>query len=84
MQRFFEGKKWLLLIAIVLAGSHARAQGTRDTLTLNLDKALEIALSDNPTIKVAGQEILLKKEARREAYAGLFQKPVWWAVIHEP
>lgn len=40
MQRFFEGKKWLLLIAIVLAGSHARAQGTRDTLTLNLDKAL--------------------------------------------
>ena len=72
MQRFFEGKKWLLLIAIVLAGSHARAQGTRDTLILNLDKALEIALSDNPTIKVAGQEILLKKEARREAYAGLF------------
>ena len=53
MQRFFEGKKWLLLIAIVLAGSHARAQGTRDTLILNLDKALEIALSDNPTIKVA-------------------------------
>ena len=72
MQRFFEDKKWLLLIAIVLAGSHARAQGTRDTLILNLDKALEIALSDNPTIKVAGQEILLKKEARREAYAGLF------------
>ena len=53
MQRFFEGKKWLLLIAIVLAGSHARAQGTRDTLILNLDKALEIALTDNPTIKVA-------------------------------
>ena len=61
MQRFFEDKKWLLLIAIVLAGSHARAQGTRDTLILNLDKALEIALSDNPTIKVAEEEIALKK-----------------------
>lgn len=67
MQRFFEGKKWLLLIAIVLAGSHARAQGTRDTLTLNLDKALEIALSDNPTIKVAEEEIALKK-VRNPAY----------------
>ncbi|KAA6320135.1 Outer membrane protein TolC, partial [termite gut metagenome] len=30
------------------------------------------ALSDNPTIKVAGQEIELKREANREAYAGLF------------
>ena len=72
MQRFFEGKKWMLAVAILLAGGYTRAQGMQDTLTLNLDKALEIALSDNPTIKVAGQEILLKKEARREAYAGLF------------
>ena len=39
MQRFFEGKKWLLLIAIVLAGSHARAQGTKDTLTLKIETA---------------------------------------------
>lgn len=61
MQRFFEGKKWLLLIAIVLAGSHARAQGTRDTLILNLDKALEIALSDNPTIKVGKRRLPSRK-----------------------
>ena len=71
MQRFFEGKKWLLLIAIVLAGSHARAQGTKDTLTLNLDKALEIALSDNPTIKVAEEEIALKKVSRKETWQNL-------------
>ena len=64
-------KKWLLLIAIVLAGSHARAQGTRDTLTLNLDKALEIALSDNPTIKVAEEEIALKKVSRKETWQNL-------------
>jgi outer membrane protein TolC len=37
-----------------------------------LDKALEIALNDNPTIKIAGQEIELKKEANKEAYSGLF------------
>ena len=48
MQRFFEGKKWMLAVAILLAGGYTRAQGTQDTLTLNLDKALEIALSDNP------------------------------------
>ena len=60
-----------MLIAIVLAGSHARAQGTRDTLILNLDKALEIALSDNPTIKVAEEEIALKKVSRKETWQNL-------------
>jgi outer membrane efflux protein len=44
----------------------------QDTLRVTLQDAVRIALSDNPTIKVAGQEIQLKKEARREAYAGLF------------
>jgi outer membrane protein TolC len=39
---------------------------------INLEQALAIALSDNPTIIVAGMEIELKKEANREAYAGLF------------
>lgn len=34
MQRFFEGKKWVLAVAIVLVGAYARAQGTKDTLTL--------------------------------------------------
>lgn len=40
-------------------------------LTVSLKQAIEIALSDNPTIRVAGQEIELKKEAKKEAIAGL-------------
>jgi len=52
--------------------SNTKCTSTRDTLRITLQDAVRIALSDNPTIKVAGQEILLKKEARREAYAGLF------------
>ena len=44
MQRFFEGKKWVLAVAIVLVGAYARAQGTKDTLTLNLAKAIELSL----------------------------------------
>ena len=71
MQRFFEGKKWVLAVAIVLVGAYARAQGTKDTLTLNLAKAIEIALSDNPTIKVAEEEIALKKVSHKESWQNL-------------
>ncbi|MDR1098641.1 MAG: TolC family protein [Tannerella sp.] len=40
-------------------------------LSVDLKQAIEIALSDNPTILVAGQEIALKKEVKKEALAGL-------------
>lgn len=61
----------MLAVVILLAGGYTRAQGTQDTLTLNLDKALEIALSDNPTIKVAEEEIALKKVSHKEAWQNL-------------
>ena len=70
-RKSFTGKKLLLAAMALLAFSYAQAQETRDTLTLTLNKAIEIALSENPTMKVAGQEIELKKEVKREAYAGL-------------
>lgn len=56
-----------LALALLLTGA-VRAQ---ETLNLTLDKALEIALADNPTIKVADQEIVLKKEANKEAWQTL-------------
>jgi len=37
-----------------------------------LDKALEIAMSENPTVKVADQEIEKKKYAKKGSYAALF------------
>lgn len=40
-------------------------------MRINLDQAIEIALSDNPAIIVAGQEIELKKAANKEAIYGL-------------
>ena len=55
-----------LFLLLYVAIQSAQAQ---DTLRITLQDAVRIALSDKPTIKVAGQEILLKKEARREAYA---------------
>ena len=60
------GKKILLAVVLaVFTGGLVRAQEVKDTLTLTLDKALEIALSENPTMRVADQEIQLKKEAKK-------------------
>jgi hypothetical protein len=49
----------------------AYAQETTPTMHLTLDKAIELALSDNPTIKIAEQEIQLKEVAKKEAWQNL-------------
>lgn len=67
--KFFVRPTLALMLLAFTAVQDVQAQ---DTLRVSLQEAVRIALSDNPTIKVAGQEIQLKKEARREAYAGLF------------
>ena len=68
----FLSKKMLLAVVVLLSVGYVQAQEAKDIVLLTLDKALEIALSENPTMKVAGQEIQLKKEAKKEAYGGLF------------
>ena len=71
MQRFWVGRALLLAVAVLYAGGYVRAQEAKDTLTLTLDRALEIALSDNPTIKVAEEEIALKKVTHKETWQNL-------------
>lgn len=68
------GKKMLLTAMALCAFGFAKAQTeqtTQNTLTLTLDKALEVALDENPTIKVAAEEIALKKVASKEAWQSL-------------
>ena len=68
------GKKMLLTAMALCAFGFAKAQTeqtAQSTLTLTLDKALEIALDENPTIKVAAEEIALKKVASKEAWQSL-------------
>lgn len=68
------GKKMLLTAMALCAFGFAKAQTeqtTQNTLTLTLDKALEIALDENPTIKVAAEKIALKKVASKEAWQSL-------------
>ena len=43
-----------------------------DTLVLNLEKALSIALSENPMIKIANKEVQRVDYARKEAWSALF------------
>lgn len=49
----------------------ASGEASPETVRINLEQAIQIALSDNPTIVVAGQEIELKKAAKKEALYGL-------------
>ena len=61
-------KPVLALAVLLMLATGANAQ---DTLRITLKEAIQIALSENPTIKVADQEIQLKKEANREVIWGL-------------
>lgn len=61
---------WVVLMLLPsLAFTSVKAQ---DVLQLNLSKALEIALSENPTVKIADKEIEKKKYAQKGSYATLF------------
>lgn len=70
-KKSFSVRKGMLAVALLAAGSTVLAQDVKDTLSLTLDKALEIALSDNPTIKVADEEISLKEVAHKETWQNL-------------
>ena len=59
------------VFALLAMFTLARAQETTPTMQLTLDKAIELALSENPTIKVAEKEIELKKVSQNEAWMNL-------------
>ena len=68
------GRKILLATVALCAFGIAKAQNAqaaKDTLTLTLDKALTIALDENPTMKMAAEEIALKTVAGKEAWQSL-------------
>lgn len=74
-------KAILLVAAALFGGLHAQAQETvpqQDTSTapklINLEQALQIALSENASVKVADMEIERIGYARKGTYASLFPK----------
>ena len=68
-------KKLGLFLGFIAFGLTSVAQSTEQSaLTLTLEQALEIALSESPTIKVADQEIEIKRYAKQEAYSSLYPR----------
>ena len=59
------------VVALLAMLMPARAQEATPTMHLTLDKAIELAMSENPTIKVAEKEIELKKVSKNEAWQNL-------------
>lgn len=48
------------------------AQTNQEALSITLDDALEIALSENPTIRIADREVTKQQYAKKGTYASLF------------
>ena len=73
MKRGFLIKTGFLIAAAFVLGQTVCAQdaGTDNVLRVSLDDALRIALSDNPTIKIAQQQIEVKKVSNNEAWQAL-------------
>lgn len=64
-------RKGVLLLWALCFGAGIHQANAGEVLQLTLDEALKIALSDNPTIKVADQDIELKKVSAKEAWQSL-------------
>lgn len=66
-------KKYLCLICMgLMSFGIASAQQTGEVLTLSINEAIELALSDNPTVKVANLEIERYDYVRKQALASLY------------
>ena len=62
----------MTVVALLTAISvTADAQESTPTMQITLDKAIELALSDNPTMKVAEKDIELKEVSKSEAWQNL-------------
>ena len=71
-----KGRRLFLCLMASIMAMGTQAQGSVQaesvgTLDLNLERAIEIALAENPTIKVADKDIELKKVADKEAWQAL-------------
>ena len=62
----------LFLGFVALALTSVAQNAEQSALVLTLEQALDIALSESPTIKVAEQEIEIKRFAKVETYSSLY------------
>ncbi len=61
----------ILLASTLNAGAQVQSDASLGTMSLTLEKAIGIALDENPTIRVADRDVELKKIADSEAWQAL-------------
>jgi outer membrane protein TolC len=68
------GKNMMTLCVAVLTQTAVFAQTNvkKDSLRVDINKAIEIALNENPTMRIAGREIEVKKNYKKEQIVPLF------------
>ena len=62
----------IMLLVVLITALPTFAQKTQDTISISLAKALEIAMSKSPTIKVADKEIERIDYSKKERLSALF------------
>ena len=73
-KRFSLSIATVLVLTTVMTASAQTTNNADSVLYLDMDKALTIALSESPTIKVADIEVKKKDYSQRETIAGLLPK----------
>ncbi|KAA6302193.1 MAG: Outer membrane protein OprM [Candidatus Ordinivivax streblomastigis] len=66
------GKKFSMAAIAILSPWLMNAQNTSAPLEVTLDRAIEIALSENPSVKIADLEVQKKKYAKQSAQSALY------------
>lgn len=66
------GKKVCLGALLVVLPFSGKGQDAQNPVQLTLEKAIEIAMSENPTVQVADLEIEKKKYAKKSAQSALY------------
>lgn len=62
----------IMLTTLFFQPFFANSQTHSDTVRINLDKAIEMAISENPTMRIAGRDVEVKKNYKKEQIVALF------------
>lgn len=69
---FFRQKLRILFTLLLCVNISLFAQESTDTVQIDLNKAIEIALSDAPTMRIASRDVEIKKNYKKEQIVALF------------
>jgi outer membrane protein TolC len=72
MMKLNLGKKKSIVSVVILMSLATNAQNKPAPLEITLDRAIEIALNENPSVKIADLEVQKKKYAKKSSQSALY------------